>query len=126
MREIKFRAWDSENKRMVVDFFIRDGKAYTREGNAACGDPECCGPFEYYDEEHDWKLMQYTGLKDAKGTPIYEGDIVKTSWKERSDGKIESYTEIVPELNAYHWFSELEDMDVEVIGNIYSNPDKLK
>jgi hypothetical protein len=57
MREIKFRAWDKENKKMVFFNSIWN-----------MPDPD-------YSEHSD--LMQYTGLKDKNGKEIYCGDLMK-------------------------------------------------
>jgi hypothetical protein len=54
MREIKFRRWDDELKKMFY-----------------------CGFTIPADGEVPDHLMQYTGLKDKNGKEIYEDDIVK-------------------------------------------------
>ena len=88
------------------------------------------------------ELMQYTGLKDKNGKEIYEGDVVKIKedwdeydWKAGEIGFIEykkfyfgislksqnkpgtRYT-VLLDLN--------NDRDVEIIGNIYENPELIK
>ena len=68
MREIKFRAWDTDKNKMVkvdtIDFY---------NGNV--------NDVDFYNQEihfgYSTVLMQYTGLKDKNGTEIYEGDVVE-------------------------------------------------
>lgn len=71
MRDIKFRAWLKDDKRMVevrsIDFH-EEGNIITVNYNDIFG-------FEF--NENEIELMQYTGLKDKNGKEIYEGDIVK-------------------------------------------------
>ena len=71
-REIKFRIWDIENKKMLkvqeLDF------EPTFYGGRIAIRPDQYN--DYFDTE-DMILMQYTGLHDKNGKEIYEGDIVQ-------------------------------------------------
>ena len=65
--------------------------------------------------------MKFTGLKDSKGIDIWEGDIISTK-----DAKCKVVFSDGCFL-AYGWSGCLDEWKdiIEVIGNIYENPDLL-
>lgn len=118
MREIKFRAMlckIGESPRWV--YYTTNEIAYTDDGS--------------------WdvvkvKDLQFTGLLDKNGKEIYEGDVVRCAnssmpllyirWKDGDSGFCAS--------DATKWFNFMLDgsfaLGVEIIGNIYENPELLK
>ena len=127
MREIKFRAWDKENEYMYYDVGLHPLNCKSCMTISSEG--------LYYNNskpEHNHELMQYTGLKDKNGKEIYENDIIKRNngnkyiveWnKEHSKFELFRIKDRYPvdfmELSA--WKEQ-----VEIIGNIYENPELLK
>ena len=117
MREIKFRAWSKEHKRMITD---PSDKEYVLV--VAIGELLENGKGVFYPTAKKVVLMQYTGFKDKQGKEIYEGDIVRGG-----DGYIGSV--VFDPADGYgvgnSWWSLLAK-DWEVIGNIYENPELLE
>jgi hypothetical protein len=117
MRLIKFRVWDGE--KMVCPVAVLPGYTY-------CGLTETLdfdtmkGTVVLLDKTPP--IMQFTGLLDKTGKEIWEGDIVKDSFGH--------FTKEVVEMTPYffHEYIEygLENATIEVIGNIYENPELLK
>ena len=123
-REIKFRAWDKENKKMAQVSRIDFGP----------------GGIKYLVD--DSVLLEYTGLHDKNGREIYENDILKVT---SEDG--ESYVAAVKwfgdegypafdlagipatwcyESNALATIFESGVETCEVIGNIFENTEMLE
>lgn len=115
-REIKFRAWKESEKRMVGW-----GELLCRDGSSLLGDV-LTGVYLK-------AVMQYTGLKDKNGKEIYESDIViYDAAKEAGYPKLErnvviwyrdSFQLSMYSANWYDW------SEMEIIGNIYENPELM-
>ncbi len=130
MREIKFRAWDRGKEKIYeVNTLGLPGATFTHSGEKYI-------VTNYEGVEHvstthllqKFALMQYTGLRDKNGKEIYEGDIICTIWKHvlETEPNLPELKECPPVgPKSFHWYAELEDMEVEVFGNIYENPELL-
>jgi len=121
MREIKFRVWHKADEKMyeVYGFaqnkWFLKGKQFPMPNGAVV-------------------IMQYTGLKDKNGKEIYEGDLL-TDYGEAPP----LYVEYSEEHGAYCFVDKFDPSgtvyytplmiyyeQMEVIGNIYENPELLE
>lgn len=127
MKEIKFRAWNKELK-LFMDcenvFINQDGGIYREDTG------------EWYEDEYD--IQMFTGLKDKNDKKMYGGDVVKYYNKEESGigvikdmGAINLYIVWLKQHTEYPTLqSDISIFqfpgEVEVIGNIYENPELLE
>ena len=131
-REIKFRAWDKKQKAFINGFNMigfSTGQGAPKRKLQRFSD--------YWDME-DVVLMQYAGLHDKNDKEIYEGDIIDKSYISPLNGEMVIQRYIIewhngifkavfikdkPYYDRYLW---MEFKEVEVIGNIYENPELLE
>lgn len=147
MREIKFRAWHKDQGKMYSATelgedqltLMPDGRGFA---NISGDKPS----LSRIDNGNKMIPLQYTGLHDKNGTEVYEGDILKYTrygWKQLGHPK--HNTDLVTTYEVF-WDSEYRAFrvtnknmtgsllfddsratknEIEVIGNIYENPELL-
>lgn len=127
MREILFRGKRVDNNEWVYGFLSKS------RGNShflsLCIDHEENGVMLSSIVEPE-TIGQYTGLSDKSGVKIFEGDIVNIIRAEEN-GRVEwrendAAFEVVGDWLEASFLENLWGYDVEVIGNIYENPELLK
>lgn len=122
MRPIKFRAWLKAAHRMVTPTslrFLDNGHVWAKvDGIGNVGENSC-------------ELMQYTGLDDCNGKPIYESDVLQ--WHTDNLAQVD-WTGIVRWLNGAFvvdsggqyqemCWTDLYKKYSRVVGNIYAEPE---
>ena len=116
-REIKFRAQKSNNNEIVyfdLKYFLENDEDKMPDA------------MQYVLKN----IKQFTGLFDKNGKEIYEGDVLKTKYqdkaimiwhKEFSCFCFETIDEVVKGEYQYSF----KNVEIEIIGNIYENPELL-
>lgn len=122
-RDIKFRAWHKKEKRIILfdDHWLCTEYSCLSWGSSQEENQGICIINDYGLYSDIFNLMQYTGLKDKNGKEIYEGDIVKYS-----DGVCLPYSLPITFERGEFTFSLVPEGCLEVIGNIYENPELLE
>jgi len=127
MTKLKFRAWDVKNKKMIEpDFITKKGEAYWDDEKT-------------YTPRTSTNVMQFTGRYDINKKEIYESNICNVRKEPKG---IWSVCEVMWSNHIYCWIFRgyyngkgkgdyysfrFEDvcLEIEVIGNIYENPELL-
>ena len=125
MRKIKFRAqsdgsWIKRGEWLYGDLIHGEHK-----------------PYIYSDDSGEFSKIsviletagQYTGMNDCNNVDIYEGDIVRTSDNDDElatvDFDAENFKVVVTHGNVCTNLGEYYPHEVEVVGNIYDNPELI-
>ena len=136
MRDIKFRAWVKESWSSQLQKWIKEKLFYCvflMKGHIRIPDSSLSSA--NFDE---CEIMQCTGLKDKNGKEIYENNVLRMYIKSTVNGNnitVIDTVKITFESGAFWYKGKFytgcdwnfyNAEDIEVIGNIYENPELLK
>lgn len=153
MENLKFRIWNPSGKNMLYDIDnVFECLKQQIKFDKAMPDRGFVTAYDHRSEGMVW--MQYVGKKACQGIEIYEGDIVKVLYNQNSEnyaGNNFNHTEhicivefsdyssgfvlrnITEKYKGKHNFTTIKfdhrrlyGDRIQVIGNIYSNPELLK
>lgn len=136
MRKILFRGKRKDNGEWVYGDLIKNLIYDGREKEIRIGDIY----FEHNGDIHGTAVCkvtpdtvgQFTGLCDKNGKKIFEGDIVKVTtglegYKSTYHSTIHRVTYVCNcGVAVFYPFDNSDMVEVEVIGNIYNNPELLE
>ena len=126
MRKILFKGKRIDNGEWVEGYYLHlnIGKDYICDGTVWIGTHQPCK----YDVDPE-TVGQYTGLTDKNGKKIFEGDIIKDTYK----CKIAPVEAEILNCGCCHsvigFSTDTTEVDIlycEVIGNRWDNPELLK
>jgi uncharacterized phage protein (TIGR01671 family) len=139
---LKFRAWDKKAKKWLLGYEYPNLGGFSLFGEcmllgewSRILNDYVLNPEMHNHGEDDLVVTQFTGLHDCNGKEIYEGDIVK--WNHACNSEDNGIDEVIfrdglfgfkIEKGGYSleaFTRELDNIFIEVIGNIYEHPELL-
>lgn len=120
-RVIKFRAWLDADNEMLPPATLQEILSYAAESGLA--------------DISNTKIMQFTGLTDADGVEVFEGDIVSGRLVDKQNARLDFVGKVIYQECEFCVETELSCWPVAswhcvevatVIGNIYEHPHLLK
>lgn len=125
-REIMFRGWNKKNKQWLYGYYF----AY--HGNHFISPDAKVNPLDTYEDyvvDAD-TVGQYTGIKDAKGVKIFEGDIIVRQAYPYIIQYHEEYSQFVavpkPDVTIAFYQQWVNECGLVVIGNVHEDQELIK
>ena len=138
MKEIRFRVWDKRIEKMgeVTELGFSKVRHHLVKYRYINERGKVVDEQSHFDKgfTNGLDIMQYTGLKDKNGNEIYEGDIIRTTypdctavvvWEEDTVRYIGYTIESERKIIYVDMVDRNDKPAVEIIGNIYENPELL-
>lgn len=135
MRDIKFRAFinsDATGDDAGLMHYPNDNSDFELFTNGS----SCFSmvyDYERWVDEDKFNVMQFTGLTDKNGTEIYEGDLIEVVRNKNCALLVEFINDYVggwilshPSSNGHISLGARNSLEIEVVGNIYENPELLE
>lgn len=132
-REIKFRCWHKKKSKWLFGYEYKN-----LGGFSLFGEVVLMGELSQVtlDELNDIEIMQYTGLNDKNGMEIYENDILEMHQTINGQSKF-VIINCIGEYDVRYLYNferkyeyDIKDLlsieEMEIIGNIYENPELAK
>ena len=127
-RELLFRGWNKKNKKWLYGYYF----AY--RGYHFISPDDKVNPLDTYEDyvvDAD-TVGQYTGMKDAKGVKIFEGDVIESNGSRHvmqyNERKAMFVTALVGALYItcginQQWINEWKKV---IVGNVYKDKELIK
>lgn len=125
-REILFRGWNKKNKKWLYGYYL------VNRGEHFISPDEFVNPLASYEDyviDAD-TVGQYTGLKDAKGVKIFEGDVIVDESYPYIIQYHEEYSQFVavpkPDVTIAFYQQWVNERGLVVIGNVYEDKELIE